>query len=85
MRFESSIFDYLEDVVIVIFDRFFGVDWHWFSKYETAVNIEENKMVIFAADRWYEKSNCFASDFFAWYGLTINVSVMITKTSCFFV
>ena len=80
LRFEYSVFKYLEDVGIENFDRVFIAVWYRFGKYGNAVNIKENKEVIIAADGWYEKLTCLISAYFASYGLTINVSVMSTQT-----
>ena len=62
----------------------FSAVWYRFGKYGTDVNIKEDNDVIVAADGWYGESTCFISAYFASYGLTKNVSVMSTKTWCFF-
>ena len=53
--FESSVFEYLEDFGMGIFDAVFGAVWYWFVKYGIAVNIEDNKEAIVAADAWYDE------------------------------
>ena len=84
LRFESSVYEYLECVGIGIFGRFFGAVWYRLVKYGFDVNIEGNKQVIVAVDGWYRKSTFFVSSFFASNGLTIKVSVMSMKTWYFF-
>ena len=76
LRFESSIFKYIEDFGIGVFDRVFIAVWYWFGKDGIDVNIKDNKEVIFATDRWYDKSNFLISAYFSSNGSTINVSVM---------
>ena len=85
MRFYCSLFEYLEDVDIVIFDRVFSAVQYWFGKYGIYVKIKENKEVVVAADGWYDKSTYFISAYLPSDVLTINVRVMSTKTLCFFV
>ena len=53
--FESSVFEYLEDFGMGIFDAVFGAVWYWFVTYGIAVNIEDNKEAIVAADAWYDE------------------------------
>ena len=84
LRFESYVFEYLEDVGIVIFDRVFGAVQYRFIKDGSAVNIEDNREVIFTAEVWYNELTCLISAYFSSEGLTINVSVMSKKTWCFF-
>ena len=55
-----------------------------FSKDGISFKIKENKEEIIAADVWYEKPTCLISAYFASDGLTINISVIGTKTWCFF-
>ena len=80
LRFESSVFDYLEDIGMGGFDRVFGAVWYWFRKYLVYVKIKEKKKLTVAADGWYYESTCLISDYFAINVLTINVSVMSTNT-----
>ena len=54
LRFESSIFKYIEYVVIGIFDRVFSAVQYWFKKYGITVNTKDNKEAVIAADGWYE-------------------------------
>ena len=84
LRFESSIFKYLEDFGIGVFDRVFSAVRYQFGKDGIAFNIKDNKEVIIAADWWYNKFACLISAYFASDGLTNNVSVMSTQTWCFF-
>ena len=85
LRFDSSVFEYFEDFGICIFDRVFSVVLYWLGKDVISFDIKENKEVIFAADGWYNKLTYLISTYFASDGLTINVSVMSTKTWCLFV
>ena len=50
LRFESSIFKYLEDFGIGVFDRVFSAVWYQFGKDGIAFNIKDNKEVNIAAD-----------------------------------
>ena len=59
LSFESSVFKYLEDVDIGVFDRLFSAVWYRFRKYGITVKIKENKEVIIAADGWYKKFDLF--------------------------
>ena len=85
MRFDSSVFKYLGDFGIGVFDRVFSAVWYRFGKYGIAVKIKDNKEVIIESDGWYKKSTCLVSAYFASDLLTMNVSVIIKKTWCFFV
>ena len=85
LRFESYVFEYLEDVGIVIFDRVFGAVQYRFIKDGSAVNIEDNREVIFAAEVWYNELTCLISAYFTSDVLTINIRVTSPKTCCFFV
>ena len=84
MSFESYFFKYPEYFGIGIFDRVFSAVLYWFVKYVTDVNIKENKELIIAADVWYDELTYLITAYFSSDGLTMNVSVMITKTWCFF-
>ena len=84
-KFESSVFKYIEDVGIGIFDRMFNVVWYRFGKDGISVKIKDNKKVIIGADRWYEKLTCLISAYFASDGLTVNVIVISMQTWCLFV
>ena len=47
LSFEFSVFQYIEDVGIGIFDRVFSAVHYWFGKDGIAINIKDNKEVIF--------------------------------------
>ena len=51
LRFESSIFKYIEDFGMGVFDRVFSTVWYNFGNDGIAVKIKENKEVIIASDR----------------------------------
>ena len=85
LRFDSSAFKYLEDVVIGIFDRVYSAVWYWFGKYVIYVKIKENKNVIIAADRWFDKSTFLISAYLVSDRLTIIISVISKQTCCLFV
>ena len=52
LRFESSVFKYLEDFGIGIFDRVSGAVQYWFRKYGISIKIKYSKEVIISADGW---------------------------------
>ena len=85
LRFESSVFKYLEDFDICVFDRAFSAVRHQFDKYGIDINIKDNKEVIIVTDGWYDKSTCLISACFASDGLTTQVSMMSIQIWCFFV
>ena len=62
--FESSIFNYLEDFGVHIFDRVLSTDRYGFGKYGIDVKIKENKEVIIVTDRWYNELTCLISAYF---------------------
>ena len=84
LRFESSVFKYLEDVGILVFDRLFSVVRYRFGNNGIYVKIKDNMEVIIAADGWCDKFTCLISNYFSSDGLTINASEMSTKTWCLF-
>ena len=57
--FEYSVFKYLEDFGIDIFDRVFSAIWYRSVKYGIDFNIKENKEVIISTGVWYEEPTCF--------------------------
>ena len=85
MRFESSVFKYLEDFGMGIFYRVFSAVLYQFGKYVIDVKIKDDKEVIIVADGWYKKSTCWISAYFYSDVLTIHLNFMSTKTCCFFV
>ena len=85
LSFDSSVFEYFEDVNISISDRVFSVGLYWLSKDVISVNIRDNKELIVASDGWYNKLTYFISNYFYSDGLTINVNAMCTNFWCLFV
>ena len=85
MRFYSSVFEYLENVGIGIFDRGFSTVRYLFGKYGIYVKIKENKEVVVAAERWYDELTCLISAYFPSDVLKINIRVASPKTCCLFV
>ena len=85
LSFDSSVFEYFEDLDISISDRVFSVVLYRLSKDVISLNIKENKELIVAADVWYKTLTYLISTYFYSDRLTINVNVMSTKTWCLFV
>ena len=80
LRFESSVFKYLKDVVIGILVRVLSVVLYWLDNGKISFKIKDNKGLIVAADKWYDKSTCLISAYSTIDGLKIKLFVVSTKT-----